>query len=1134
MPATRTLDVLVISEVSPTGDKLLTSIERTIGDAFNCIPVRSRQEFDEALQQLDQFHAALVGHDLGWASGLEILPELTATNVPLRIIMVTESNGMDLVAEGFALGLDDFIRGTQLDRLHAALNGFNPPAALSVANPSQVSHIPDLGGQTQALSAIVSDYVFSYYVYADGTLVNEWRSDGLQQITGYTSNEINEHGWEQLVLPEDHDTIWQRTKRVISGESTEIEYRVRTKSGETRWIHEFTRAIWDDAEQRFTRFVGSARDVTETRVASYLKSGQVHVLELIAIGADLTTICDEIMSLLLVHPTDHACMIHRYSEHERVLNLVGERNLSDTYFHFWEHLSIDDHDTGQTAAVASQQLIVVPDTDQEDRWTDEMRQLRSSSWSSQIIIPIIGTSHNVLGTLSVLRSEPGEPEKPYLERMTIASRLLGVAIEKIESERQLARTQLRYQRLAEEIPAVTFIASADTSMQLRYLSPQAAAIIDESMLDTYNEFPFITLVHPADRRAVAASFQRMSEPTAAVLVEFRLDHRFGESKWLQCSAALIDDHPDDEPCWQGILLDVTSRRNAELALRESQTQFRALFDNNPHIAFTLDTRGRFQRINPASTRITGYTEDELVGRPFTSVLVAGEQERVWQHFRDTLSGESQQFETEIFTNRGRRAQLRLTTVPYILDGQVAGVSGIAENITHQVHLQEQLSYQAFHDNLTGLPNRTLFTQRLNQALSTVERSRSQIAVLFVDLDNFNVVNDTLGHESGDEYLKIIASWLARCVGPSDTVARFGGDEFAVLLEYSRGDHDYPLRIAERISHDLVRPAVIQAHEINTGVSIGVAIYDRQKKDRNDLIREADIALGQAKQPGSGQPYQVYQDAMRHQIVERLEFERDLRRAIRNQEFVTFYQPIIEIRTGKIVNLEALVRWQHPSRGLLSPGQFLPIAEETGLITEIDELVMRMACNEIAGWNRANPGHPPITIGINLSARDFRRSDLVELITDILDTSGLDPSLLKFEITESTMMQDVNETFNTLTSLRTFGIGFSIDDFGTGYSSLAYLQRFPIDTLKIDRTFVDGLGGNGEDEIIVRTIITLAKSLQLTTIAEGLETQLQLDRARELECDMAQGYLISYPLPFDQIRPMLRGISPSVDATGGAE
>jgi diguanylate cyclase (GGDEF)-like protein/PAS domain S-box-containing protein len=1127
MPTQSALDVLVVCESRPAGEGLLRSIADAVAPEYQCVPAWNQVEYLRAVENLEDYQAVLLGNDLGWSTGLELVKDLAPRNPGIPVIMITDSNGSDLVAAGFRLGLNDFLRSTQLDRLLSALRHSEPPGELRLIDPtfSPMTYVPT--ERNRAISSVLSDYVFSFYVYEDGTIVNEWRSDGLRRISGYSPSEFQTIGWEQIVLEEDHNVVWSRTRSVLDGDSPVTLYRIRTKEGETRWLREHTRPIWDPSENRYSRFVGSAQDVTDERMGESVRAAQMHVLELIAIGADFSEIFDEIVSLIAMAGTDPICVVHLYNENDGVLQLLNSSNLSRKCQDFLNLLPVDEHSTTQAASVVTQQMIVVPDARNEDQWQDEIRLMIDSGYESHIVMPFIGTQHNILGTLTLCRTRTGEPSPAFIERTIIASRLLGIAIEKVESERTLQRTELRYRRLAEEIPAVTFIAAADEELTLNYLSPQAVALIHDDVLDELQHFSLLDLVHPEDRRAVATSFRSLEDQAASVLIEFRLNPRWGYAKWLQCSAAVIDDHPDDQPCWQGVLLDVTSRRQAEQALRESQTQFRALFDNNPNTVFTLDTHGRFQRINPAGRDLTGYKEEDLLGRPFTSVLAAGELERVWYHVRNTLKGDSQRFETEIFTNRGNRIQISVTCVPYILDGQVAGVSGIAEDISERVRLQQQLSYQAYHDSLTGLPNRILFDERLNHAIAAPERTRSQIAVLFVDLDNFKVVNDSLGHENGDEYLKVMSTWLAGCVGPADTVARFGGDEFTILLEYPASDHEYPIRVAERIGRELAHPVVIQGHEINTGVSIGIGIQNRTRSNLQDIVRQADIALFQAKKGGDDTLYRVFEDSMHEQVVARLEFERDLRRAVRRNEFVVYYQPIIDLRTEQVVTVEALIRWNHPEREILLPGTFLPIAEETGQITSIDALVLKMACREITEWNRNHPNQVPVNLGINLSARDFHYPDLEDRIKATLDETGCDPRWLKLEITESTMMQDVTEAMDILHRLRNLGIGFSIDDFGTGYSSLAYLQRLPLDTLKIDRSFIDGLGGDQGDEVIVRTIISLASSLNLETIAEGIETPVQLARARELGCDSAQGFLIARPAPFNELIPQLTRATYSV-------
>ena len=1115
----------MICEAPPAGEPVLRAIEAVLGYRARCNPVWSRDDYELALSDLSRFDAIVLGNQLGWSDGLSLVEDLAALNSGIPIVMITDTNGADLVAAGFRLGMHDFLRSNQLDRLPEILQSSPDANRAHDSSDSAFDEVRRHEERHNAISSVLADYVFSFFILPDQRIENEWRSDGVRTISGYSPEEVDQIGWLQIVHPEDRELIKQRVRQLAEGESPIIEYRIIARSGEVRWLREHSRPIWDPAEERYVRFVGSAQDITRERLTEVTRSGQMRVLELIATGAPIEETFDEIISLIELVNRDVVCALHRVNETTGQLTLLRASKESPEFLVANGHIDPDVDESCQAAAIAHQQVIVLSDLETEDCWIAQSRLARFAGVESVVVLPVPGSRHNVLGTITVCRRSAGEPGSDELERLTIASRLTGIAIEKVDAELAVKRAELQYRRLAEEIPAITFVASADDRLDLSYLSPQAGAMTDPSLIERHPHLSMLDLVHPDDRRAVAVAFQGRSQGRTSVLIEFRVNATVGWERWLQCSAVLIDDDQDDrelQPKWQGILLNVTARRCAEQALRESQTQYRALFDNNPHIVLTLDLKGRFTGINPAAGRITGYLEEDLIGRPFTSVLAAGELERVWRYFRSTISGQSQQFDTEVFTKTGKRLHLRVTCVPYVLDGNVAGVSAIAEDISEQISLQRQLAHQAFHDGLTGLPNRVLFGERLDQSISAMKQGRYGVAVLFVDLDNFKVVNDSLGHESGDKYLKVIANWMKQCVGPLDTVARFGGDEFAVLLVFDAEDPTYVIRTAERIGAELNRSVLVHGHEINTGVSIGISICTDENADQGELLRHADIALYQAKRAGSDTLYRVFEESMNQEILDRLEVERDLRRAIRRNEFDVHYQPIIDLRTDRIVKLEALVRWRHPRRGLLNPGHFLAIAEETGQVADIDAIVLRIASRDVARWNHSRPGRAPLRIGVNMSVRNFRQADLTDKILQVLQNAGCDPSWVTFEITESTMMQDVSTALDVLQRLRDSGVGFSIDDFGTGYSSLAYLQRLPLDTLKIDRSFIDGLGGDQDDELMVRTIISLASALSLEVIAEGIETPLQLERARSLGCDRAQGFLIARPAPFEELLPLLMG------------
>ncbi|MDQ3236945.1 MAG: EAL domain-containing protein, partial [Actinomycetota bacterium] len=428
------------------------------------------------------------------------------------------------------------------------------------------------------------------------------------------------------------------------------------------------------------------------------------------------------------------------------------------------------------------------------------------------------------------------------------------------------------------------------------------------------------------------------------------------------------------------------------------------------------------------------------------------------------------------------------------------------NVTERKSLEDELAHQALHDSLTGLPNRVLFSDRLEHALSGKSRDGGSTTVLFLDLDDFKMVNDSLGHPIGDRLLVEVTRRLLECVRPEDTVARLSGDEFALLIEDSPALETEAL-IVSRILETLREPFDLQGIEVLVHGSVGIAEGSAGER-AEDLLRNADVAMYSAKGGGKDR-YEFYDPGMHAQALERLELRADLRRAVERGEFVVHYQPIMALGADEIGGFEALARWEHPEKGLVSPGEFIPLAEETGLIVEIGLLVLEEACRRVLEWQGTSGEF--LDLSVNLSARQFRQPDLIGQISGVLDRTGFDANHLKLEVTESTAMEDVEMALVTLRNLRDLGIRLSIDDFGTGYSSLSYLRRFPVDDLKIDRSFVGRLDDDAESAAIVSTTVSLARILNLTVTAEGVETANQLARLRGLGCDFAQGFHLSRPL-----------------------
>ncbi|HEY8100138.1 MAG TPA: EAL domain-containing protein [Burkholderiaceae bacterium] len=563
--------------------------------------------------------------------------------------------------------------------------------------------------------------------------------------------------------------------------------------------------------------------------------------------------------------------------------------------------------------------------------------------------------------------------------------------------------------------------------------------------------------------------------------------------------------------------DIAARMIAEKAL---QLRHRAIEASpNAIIIITAVTPYHpIEYINPAFERITGYTVEEVIGQ---SLLIL---------IRDDLHQPGvAEFNAAMQEKREGHAIFR----SYKKDGTVfwsdlyiAPVKDAAGELTHFVvsqyditamkRYQAELEYQTNQDTLTGLANRNLLRDRLSQEIAYADRYGHPVWVVFVDLDHFKFINDTLGHKAGDSLLKTVSERLQSAVRETDTVARLGGDEFVLVLP-ERTDENMAMRVIQRIKDSVVMPFIIEDYEFFITCSIGISVYPTDGKDPEILMKHADIAMYRAKEIGRNNS-QFYTPTMNERALERLHMEGDLRAALEQDQFELHYQPQVDLRTGKIIGVEALIRWNHPDFGMILPSRFIALAEETGLIVPIGAWVIRTACAQNKAWQRA--GHDKIKIAVNLSARQFTQHDLVELIAFALAETKLDPQYLEIELTESMVMADVERAIEILRKLNELGVQISIDDFGTGYSSLSYLKRFPIDVLKVDQSFVRDITVNPDDAAIVASIISLAHSLRLQVVAEGVETAEQLDYLQGNDCDVMQGYHFSRPLPIEQFEQML--------------
>lgn len=556
------------------------------------------------------------------------------------------------------------------------------------------------------------------------------------------------------------------------------------------------------------------------------------------------------------------------------------------------------------------------------------------------------------------------------------------------------------------------------------------------------------------------------------------------------------------------------RARAEEALRQSEQNYRTLFENaNDAILIFEPADAVILEANEKAAETYGYPRQVLIGMRVTDLAEdpTADAERIWQ----ALQGPHQQsFETVQRTKEGLVLNV-LVSLSVVAYGGSIGVLSINRDITERKRAETRLRHAASHDALTGLANRSLFIGRLERA---IQRPDVQFAVLFLDLDRFKNINDSLGHGVGDLLLVETARRLERSLRPWDTVARLGGDEFTILLERIQGEHD-AVDVAERIQHSLAVPVKLGRHEVFTAASIGIALSASGYQHPDEVLRDADTAMYRAKARGKGR-HEVFDRGMHTRAVALLQLETDLRRAVEWEAFCLQYEPIISLVTGEITGFEALVRWRHPRRGLIPPNDFIPVAEETGLIIPIGHWVLHEACKQLAAWRARFPGYPTFGISVNLSSKQVTEPGILDYIDRELNTAGLDPRLLKIEITEGTIMEPVGSTMEALHALHARGIQLCVDDFGTGYSSLSALDRFPAETLKIDRSFVSRIGQSGENSEIVRAIVALAKDLGREVVAEGIETTEQLRYLTMLGCSSAQGYLFSPTLDAEAVAPLL--------------
>lgn len=994
-----------------------------------------------------------------------------------------------------------------------------------------------------------------------------YASPACRVLLGYEPHEMLGRSHFGFIHPQDRNLVRYCHAETLaaayqgSTEASPYRYRIRCKNGGYLWFETKGKAILDLETGHVKEIIATSRDITERKQAENLLAGQKQILEMIATNAKLSDVLnglvqfieaqiDGIIGSVLLLDADGLHMRHGAAP-----------NLAADYVEQINGTAIGPNVGCCGAAMYHRKPVIVNDIVGHPSWHDyqhlALRYYLRSCWS----MPIFSSQGSVLGSFALYRRYPCEPIAQDWQLLEMATRLAGIAIEQKLAEEALQTAEIKYRGIFEN--AVEGIFQSTPEGCYITVNPMLAKLYGyDSPDDLSNNLTNIQhqlYVNPNRRNEF---MHLVSEQGEVLGFESEIYRKDGSVIWISESARAVYDGMGNLVGYEGTVDNITQRKQVEAALLDRDNLLQAVAaatnclltnaDSTQAIPQVLAILGEAARVDRVYIyenhphRDSGEPAMSMCYEWLRSPVSSGIHKPYWQNqpysafsagrWYETLaaghsiSRTAQQFcaaEREILE---QDEILSLIMVPIFIEEEFWGYIGfddchrerqwsnseesilvaIAASLGGAIKRQrteEQMRHQAFHDTLTGLPNRMMFNYRLHLALAQAHRNEAAFAVMFLDFDHFKTINDTLGHAIGDQLLEQSTQRLTACLREEDTIARWGGDEFTLLFPEITSA-EAAAKIAQRISYALKPAFCLENHELHITSSMGIALYPQDGRDAQTLLKNADAALYRAKDRGRNN-YQFYTPTLNSKASERLTLDSSLHYALERNEFKLYYQPQINILTGEVAQMEALLRWQHPKQGIVSPQTFISLAEDNGLIVPIGAWVLRTACAQIKAWREA--GLAPLRVAVNLSARQFQQPNLAEQVAQILTETGVAAACLELEITETAAMRDVEFTTTLLNDLRQMGVRIVLDDFGTGYSSLGYLKKFPLHALKIDRSFVQDLDDSPEDVAIITAIIALGHGLNLSVVAEGVETVNQLAKLRSLQCEEIQGYLFSRPL-----------------------
>ena len=897
---------------------------------------------------------------------------------------------------------------------------------------------------------------------------------------GYADDEIGDsfEEWRSRVHPDDLPRLLAQVDAYLKQpwSKYDAEFRFRHKDGSYRWIYTQGELLYDDTGKP-VRMLGSHIDITKLKQTEEQLQRYAALVEA---STEFIGIADLAGRLLYVNPA--GCRLlgldPQQVTHTRIADFVTpdhraqlEAEILPAMFQrgFWQgEFCLRHFTTGRPVPVAQHAFVINDPT-------------------SGAPMALANISHDIT-----------------------ARKLTELALR--DSEQRLAR-------LIASLPGVVYRCKNDADWTAEFMSDGILALTGYGPADLVaGRIHYAQLVHADDYALVTAAIQQALPERRPFEVVYRIIARDGSMKWVWERGQGVYADNGEVVALEGFITDITASKQAELAVRASEKRLRTIIDAEPECVKLVGPGGVLLQMNAAGLAMVEADDpSQVIGKSLFPLIRPPHRQAFQALTERALAGEKGSLQFEIVGFKGTRRWLETYAVPIddTPDGKRLALS-ITRDITERRQAEARLSYLAHHDTLTDLPNRTLFNDRLSQAMIEAQRRGRFVAVLLLDLDRFKTINDTLGHEAGDQLLKDVSRRLQLAVRDGDTVARLSGDEFAIVLGDMAAADDGG-RVAQKILQVFAAPFRIASREFYITSSIGVTVHPSDGDTIDGLLRNADAAMYRAKDAGRN-TYQFYTAEMTRHAFERLGMENALRRALERDELLLEYQPIFDGAGGRVVSVEALVRWRHPEFGMLSPARFIPLAEETGLILPLGDWVLHAACAQLARWRAA--GAHDLRVAVNLSVRQFQRQQLLQTIAQVVDAAGLSADALELEITESILAEGKDVT-DSLYQMSAMGVQFSIDDFGIGYSSLSYLKRFPIDRLKIDQSFVRDIPGDAEDTAIATAIIAMAHNLGIKVVAEGVESAAQLEFLQAQGCDYLQGYYLSRPLTADAFGALLQ-------------